>query len=176
MGSLIIKKQYINKVKDIFIKYKQIKQNTLLIFNKINDDKIFIKFINKERPPNDLRNAYKDLERAKNNIKKKAKKDYLIKYNFNAKTEEEQNLNYNHYVKLYDELNAFNYLKNNFEDLADDFKIEFSKNFSVYFTLIDRYAELNITKNYFILLSILFQIIGLVSLIILFRVLVIENK
>ena len=67
-------------------------------------------------------------------------------------------------------------LKNNFDSLSEYFKKEFNTSYSDYYISLDNFAILNDKKNYLILLSILFQIIGLVGLAFLFRVLIVENK
>jgi hypothetical protein len=70
----------------------------------------------------------------------------------------------------------YNRLKNKFNYLAQDFKEEFSRSYSEYYILLDEFAEQQNKKNYLILFSILFQIMGLVSLVFLFRILILENK
>ena len=101
--------------------------------------------------------------------------NYLSNYNFDANTEAEQLRNYELYKEIYADLLQFNRLRWNFESLSEDFKNEFDTSFSEYFIFLDNFAELNVAKNYLILLSILFQIIGLVALASLFRVLIVDN-
>ena len=88
----------------------------------------------------------------------------MSNYNFDAKTEREQLYNYELYKEIYADMLQFNRLRWNFESLSKDFKNEFDTSFSEYFIFLDNFAELNVLKNYLILLSILFQIIGLVTL------------
>ena len=171
-----IREVYIKKTKDIVRKFEDSKNDTKLIFYKIIEDPSFIKFINKERPPDLFDNPYYFLSEAKQNIERKYKNNFLSNYNFKAETTDEQSANYPIYLKLYDDLLKFNRLKNTFDDLSNGFKKEFRRNYSVYYLLLAEYAAINNLKNYLILLSILFQIIGLVTLVILFRVLIEENK
>ena len=140
---------------------------------------MFLKFLERERAINDYWNPTDPLEGLEKNFQElldKTKNNYLSNYNFNATTSKEQLANYSLYTKIYDDIHDFNFLKHSIEDLSESFREEYSKNFSVYYLLLDEFAELNNHKNYLILLSILFQIIALVALVILFRVLIIENK
>ena len=109
-------------------------------------------------------------------MRNKIQYDYLSNYNFNAKTTKEQSNNYRVYSRIYNDVLDLNSLKFALDDLSDAFREEFNKSFAIYYILLDEHAALNNFKNYLILLSILFQIIGLVSLVILFKVLIIENK
>ena len=170
-----IKEVYIKKTKDIVRKFEDSKDDTKLIFYKIIEDPSFIKFINKERA-SDALNPYRNLQRAEAKIEIKYKNNFLSNYNFKAKTANEQSANDPIYLELYENLLNFNTLKDNFESLSGEFRREFNSNYSIYYILLDEYVALNNLKNYLILLSILFQIIGLVTLVILFRVLVLENK
>ena len=174
-----IKKIYIQKTKNIITKFEKSVTDSQLIFSKVKNDKAFIKFTKKERPVDDWRNPLFPLLRLEKDFRKlknKIQYDYLSNYNFNAKTTKEQSNNHPIYSRIYNDVLDLNSLKFELDDLADSFKVEFNKSFAIYYILLDENAELNNFKNYLILLSILFQIIGLVSLIILFRILIIENK
>ncbi len=174
-----IKKIYVQKTKNIITKFEKSVTDSQLIFSKVKNDKAFIKFTKKERPVDDWRNPLFPLLRLEKDFRKlknKIQYDYLSNYNFNAKTTKEQSNNHPIYSRIYNDVLDLNSLKFELDDLADSFKVEFNKSFAIYYILLDENAELNNFKNYLILLSILFQIIGLVSLIILFRILIIENK
>ena len=174
-----IKKIYVQKTKNIITKFEKSVTDSQLIFSKVKNDKAFIKFTKKERPVDDWRNPLFPLLRLEKDFRKlknKIQYDYLSNYNFNAKTTKEQSNNHPIYSRIYNDVLDLNSLKFELDDLADAFKVEFNKSFAIYYILLDENAELNNFKNYLILLSILFQIIGLVSLIILFRILIIENK
>ena len=172
-----IKEIYINKTKDIVEQFRITKKDTKIIFNKIVDDPIFIKSVNKKRTSDSPFDPYVNIQRAKIVLDKEYKLvDFFANYNFNARTEEEQNTNFPIYENFYNILLEYNRLKNKFEYLSNDFKEEFSRSYSGYYILLDEFAEQQNKKNYLILFSILFQIMGLVSLVVLFRVLILENK
>lgn len=163
-----------------------------LIFYNIQEDEIFLKFLEKERPPDTQFHPAYELLRYANRMEKlvsKRKKsleiakkysdvgyDYLKNYNFAARDEYDQQKNYEIYLEIYNDMLLFNRLKNNFDSLSEYFKKEFNTSYSEYYISLDNFAILNDKKNYLILLSILFQIIGLVGLAFLFRVLIVENK
>ena len=164
-----IEEDKIVKIKKIYIKKTK------------NIVKMFLKFIEKEKPPNEqffnpvyLSNR---IEKKLNKLLKKKEYDLLSNYNFNAKTIKEQSDNFLIYYRFYDDYYSnLTFLKFEFEDLSQSFKQEFNNSFTIYYILLDDFAALKNLKNYLILLSILFQIFGLVSLIILFRILITEHK
>ena len=174
-----IKPTYIEKIKKISNNFKITVKESNLIFKKVQQDKMFLKFLEKERSIHDYWNPTDPLEQLEKDFQElldKTKYKYLSNYNFNAATSKEQLANYSLYTKIYDDIHDFNFLKHSIDDLSESFREEYNKNFSTYYLLLDEFAELNNLKNYLILLSILFQIIALVTLVILFRVLIIENK
>ena len=174
-----IKIIYVKKIKNVVTNLNKSVKDSHLIFQKVKQDKIFLKFLEKKRSVDDYFNPVFPINRLESDfteLLKKTKYDYLSNYNFNAKTTKEQGDNFPLYTRIYDDIHDLNFLKHSLEDLSDTFREEFNKNFAIYYLLLDDYAELNNFKNYLILLSILFQIIGLVSLMLLFRVLIIENK
>ena len=176
-----IKKIYIKKTKNIVNRFHKEVEDVKIIFNKVKKDKMFLKFIEKEKPPNEqffnpvyLSNR---IEKKLNKLLKKKEYDLLSNYNFNAKTIKEQSDNFLIYSRFYDDYYSnLTFLKFEFEDLSQSFKQEFNNSFTIYYILLDDFAALKNLKNYLILLSILFQIFGLVSLIILFRILITEHK
>tara|TARA_Y100000590_G_C15716477_1_gene1012085 strand:+ start:625 stop:1458 length:834 start_codon:yes stop_codon:yes gene_type:complete len=171
-----IKKTYINKTRNVVEQFRTTKKDTKTIFNKIIEDHIFTKSIEKKRTTDSPFKPYKDIQEIKIALDKEYKiENFLTNYNFNAQTADEQNLNYPIYQNLYDEMLDYNWLKNNFNYLSNDFKAEFTRSYSQYFILLDNFAEKQNNKNYLILLSILFQITGLVFLVLLFRILIEEN-
>jgi hypothetical protein len=171
-----IKKTYINKTRNVVEQFRTTKKDTKTIFNKIIDDHIFTKLIEKKRTADSPFKPYIDIQKIKIALDKEYKIDnFLTNYNFNAQTTDEQNLNYPIYQNLYDEMLDYNRLKDNFKYLSNDFKAEFTRSYSQYFILLDNFAEKQNNKNYLILLSILFQITGLVFLVLLFRLLIKEN-
>jgi len=171
-----IKETYINKTRNVVEQFRTTKKDTKTIFNKIIEDHVFTKSIEKKRTADSPFKPYIDIQKAKIALDKEYKiEHFLTNYNFNAQTADEQNLNYPIYQNLYDEILYYNRLKNNLYYLSQDFKEEFSRSYSQYFILLGEFAEKQNNKNYLILLSILFQITGLVFLIFLFRVLISEN-
>ena len=186
-----LKKSYKKKLISNVDRFNESITDLQLIFYNIQEDKIFLDFLEKKRPPDTQFHPAYELMRYANKLEKlvsKRKKslevakkyddvgyNYLSNYNFDAKTEAEQLRNYELYKEIYADLLQFNRLRWNFESLSEDFKNEFDTSFSEYFIFLDNFAELNVAKNYLILLSILFQIIGLVALASLFRVLIVDN-
>jgi hypothetical protein len=172
-----IKEVYIDKTKDIVERFRITKKDTKIIFNKIVEDPVFIKSVNKKRTSDSPFKPYREIQRAEITLDKEYKfDDFLTNYNFNAQTTEEQTANYPIYENFYNAMLEYNRLKNKFNYLAQDFKEEFSRSYSEYYILLDEFAEQQNKKNYLILFSILFQIMGLVSLVFLFRILILENK
>ena len=187
----ILRESYKKKLINNVDRFNEAITDLQLIFYNIQEDKIFLDFLEKKRPPDtQFHPAYELLRyanRLENLISKRKKNieiaknyddvgyNYLNNYNFDAKTEKEQLYNYELYKEIYADMLQFNRLRWNFESLSKDFKNEFDTSFSEYFIFLDNFAELNVLKNYLILLSILFQIIGLVTLASLFRVLIVDN-
>ena len=188
---IILKKTYKKKLINNVNRFNESITDLQLIFYNIQEDKIFLNFLEKKRPPDTQFHPAYELLRYANRLEKLISKrkesveiakkyddvgyNYLSNYNFDAKTEKEQLDNYELYKEIYTDMLQFNRLRYNFESLSKDFKNEFDTSFSEYFISLDNFAELNVRKNYLILLSILFQIIGLVTLASLFRVLIIDN-
>ena len=172
-----IKEIYIDKTKDIVEQFRNTKKDTTIIFNKVVKDPIFIELVGKKRTLDSPFKPYIQIQKAETTLNKEYKfDDYLTNYNFNAQTADEQTVNFPIYENLYHDLLEYNRLKNKFASLSNDFKEEFSRSYSKYYILLGEFAEQKNKKNYLILISILFQIIGLVALIILFRVLILENR
>ena len=174
-----LKEIYVERIKNLVYKFHDSINETKFIFEKISKDNSFLKFLKKERSVDHLNHPIYPINRIENHFKKtlKSKNDnFLSTYNFEAKTEKEQSDNYPIYSRFYEDLLKFNELQYGLDTLSNIFKEEFNSSFALYNILLDDYAMLKNLKNYLILLSILFQILGLVSLIILFRTLIIENK
>ena len=174
-----LRETYIEKIKNLVNKFHNSINDTKFVFEKMSKDSSFIKFLRKERAIDDVSNPSYPINRIEKTFQKviDSKNDYFLSnYNFNALTEKEQSDNFPIYTRLYKELTTFNDLKYGLDDLSVLFKDEFNTSFSLYSILLDDFAELKNLKNYLILISILFQILGLVSLIFLFRTLILENK
>ena len=174
-----MRETYIKKIKNLVRKFHNSINDTIFVFEKMSKDSSFVKFLRKERAIDDTSNPSYPINRIKKSFQKviDSKNDnFLSNYNFNAKTEKEQSDNYPIYTKLYKDLIKFNNLKYGLDDLSVLFKDEFNSSFALYSILLEDYAELKNLKNYLILISILFQILGLVSLIFLFRTLILENR
>ena len=174
-----LRETYIKKIKNLVNKFHNSINDTKFVFEKMSKDSSFIKFLRKERAIDDASNPSYPINRIEKTFQKviDSKNDYFLSnYNFNALTEKEQSDNFPIYTRLYNKLTTFNDLKYGLDDLSVLFKDEFNTSFSLYNILLDDYAGLKNLKNYLILISILFQILGLVSLIFLFRTLILENK
>ena len=181
-----IKKIYIEKTKNLAKNFKITLYETKRIFYKILEDPTLIKFLNQDRQfdskflPNEnitkLKKYFDGKSWAGYYFDEKIVDEFLSKYNFSAKTEEDQLSNFPIYKDFYNEIYDYNRQKNDFYYLSQDFRGEFNKSFSTHTIMLEDYNNLQNIKNYLILTSILFQIIGLVFLMILFRVLILENK
>lgn len=181
-----IKKIYIEKTKNLAKNFKITLYETKRIFYKILEDPTLIKFLNQDRQfdskflPNEnitkLKKYFDGKSWAGYYFNEKIVDEFLSKYNFSAKTEEDQLSNYPIYNDFYNEIYDYNRQKNAFYFLSQGFRDEFNKSFSTHTIMLEDYNNLQNIKNYLILTSILFQIIGLVFLMILFRVLILENK
>ena len=181
-----IKKIYIEKTKNLAKNFKITLYETKRIFYKILEDPTLIKFLNQDRQfdskflPNEnitkLKKYFDGKSWAGYYFDEKIVDEFLSKYNFSAKTEDDQLSNYPIYKDFYNEIYDYNRQKNAFYFLSQGFRGEFNKSFSTHTIMLEDYNNLQNIKNYLILTSILFQIIGLVFLMILFRVLILENK
>ena len=181
-----IKKIYIEKTKNLAKNFKITLYETKRIFYKILEDPTLIKFLNQDRQfdskflPNEnitkLKKYFDGKSWAGYYFDEKIVDEFLSKYNFSAKTEEDQLSNYPIYKDFYNEIYDYNRQKDPFYSLSQGFRGEFNKSFSTHTIMLEDYNNLQNIKNYLILTSILFQIIGLVFLMILFRVLILENK
>ena len=181
-----IKTIYINKTKKLAKNFKITLKETKKIFYKIIEDSTFVKFLNKERPidskflPNEgitkLKKYFDGKPWSGYYFDEKYVNEFLSKYNFSAQTEEAQLSNYPIYDSFYNEIYDYNRQKNVFYRLSGGFRDEFNKSFSTHTIMLEDFNKLYNIKNYLILSSILFQILGLVFLMFLFRVLIIENK
>ena len=181
-----IKKIYIEKTKNLAKNFKITLYETKRIIYKILEDPTLIKFLNQDRQfdskflPNEkitkLKKYFDGKSWAGYYFNEKIVDEFLSKYNFSAKTEEEQLSNFPIYKDFYNEIYDYNRQKNDFYYLSQGFRGEFNKSFSTHTIMLEDYNNLQNIKNYLILTSILFQIIGLVFLMILFRVLILDNK
>ena len=181
-----IKKIYIEKTKNLAKNFKITLYETKRIFYKILEDPTLIKFLNQDRQfdskflPNEnitkLKKYFDGKSWAGYYFNEKIVDEFLSKYNFSAKTEEDQLSNFPIYKDFYNEIYDYNRQKNAFYNVSQGFRDEFNKSFSTHTIMLENYNNLQNIKNYLILTSILFQIIGLVFLMILFRVLILENK
>lgn len=181
-----IKKIYIEKTKNLAKNFKITLYETKRIFYKILEDPTLIKFLNQDRQfdskflPNEnitkLKKYFDGKSWAGYYFDEKIVDEFLSKYNFSAKTEEDQLSNFPIYKDFYNEIYDYNRQKDAFYFLSQGFRGEFNKSFSTHTIMLEDYNNLQNIKNYLILTSILFQIIGLVFLMILFRVLILENK
>ena len=181
-----IKKIYIEKTKNLAKNFKITLYETKRIFYKILEDPTLIKFLNQDRQfdskflPNEkitkLKKYFDGKSWAGYYFDEKIVDEFLSKYNFSAKTEDDQLSNYPIYKDFYNEIYDYNRQKDAFYFLSQGFRGEFNKSFSTHTIMLEDYNNLQNIKNYLILTSILFQIIGLVFLMILFRVLILENK
>ena len=181
-----IKKINIDKTKNLAKNFKITLYETKRIFYKILEDPTLIKFLNQDRQfdskflPNEkitkLKKYFDGKSWAGYYFDEKIVDEFLSKYNFSAKTEDDQLSNYPIYKDFYNEIYDYNRQKDAFYFLSQGFRGEFNKSFSTHKIMLEDYNNLQNIKNYLILTSILFQIIGLVFLMILFRVLILENK
>ena len=181
-----IKKIYIEKTKNLAKNFKITLYETKRIFYKILEDPTLIKFLNQDRQfdskflPNEnitkLKKYFDGKSWAGYYFDEKIVDEFLSKYNFSAKTEDDQLSNYPIYKDFYNEIYDYNRQKDAFYFLSQGFRGEFNKSFSTHTIMLEDYNNLQNIKNYLILTSILFQIIGLVFLMILFRVLILDNK
>ena len=181
-----IKKIYIEKTKNLAKNFKITLYETKRIFYKILEDPTLIKFLNQDRQfdskflPNEkitkLKKYFDGKSWAGYYFNEKIVDEFLSKYNFSAKTEDDQLSNYPIYKDFYNEIYDYNRQKDAFYFLSQGFRGEFNKSFSTHTIMLEDYNNLQNIKNYLILTSILFQIIGLVFLMILFRVLILDNK
>ena len=175
-----LKTKYKKKINNINKKYHNSINDSKILLDGVTKDSAFLKLVNKDIRTDGYQILSYPMKRLdsklKNLIKESKNNNFLLSYNFNAKTAKEQSDNYPIYKKFYKNLVAFNGLKFELDTFSQTFKLEFNKSFAIYYILLDDYAELKNLKNYLILLSILFQILGLVSLIILFRTLILDNK
>ena len=181
-----IKYIYIDKVKELSTNFLISVNETKSIFKKIAEDSTLKDFLDKKELQDPNFKLTKDINELQKYFdgkswqgywfNKNIFKNFLETYNFSAKTKKDQLINFPIYKNLYNEVYDYNARNLIFNSLSRGFKSEFYKSFSTLTIILEDYNDLLNLKNYFILVSILFQIVGLVFLIILFRVLISENK
>jgi|TARA_B100001971_G_scaffold112796_1_gene103805 hypothetical protein len=169
-----IKEIYLKKINKLNSKFILSKNETKIILDKISDNNNFQNYINKNISVN------KNFTEIKNELDKKIDYNFLEQYDFNQKNTEKQVENYKIYLKQFDEfythLLQYYQLRKRLGGISDNFKEEFNRSFTNYYILADDFTLQKNKKNFLILLSILFQILGLVFLVILFKTLIVENK
>ena len=168
---------YIPRLKKVMQNFYLIKDETNSIYNKIANDLTFKEFVLNNSNSSNLENFYSNIKKIETILSKKTPyKDYIENYNFEAKTTAEQNKNYKVYSDLYTDMYEFDRIKSSFRYLSLEFKRQFRLLFEDYYNVLSEFNEMQNKKNYIILMSILFQILGLVFLIYLFKTLIVEKS
>jgi len=168
---------YVPRLKKVMQNFYLIKDETNSIYNKIANDLAFKEFVLSNSNSSNLENFYSNIKKIETILSKKTSyKEYIENYNFEAKTTTEQNKNYKVYSDLYGDMYEFDRIKSSFKYLSLEFKRQFRLLFDDYYNVLTKFNEMQNIKNYIILMSILFQIIGLVFLIYLFKILIEEKS
>jgi hypothetical protein len=108
---------------------------------------------------------------------KKIPENILKDYNFEkVDSDETEEKNYDIYSNIYDKVGQLGYLKNRLNHLSNRIiQPYYVKLFSSYLNLLDRYSSSLGKKNYYILFSILSQILGITFFLLLFRSILINR-
>ena len=97
-------------------------------------------------------------------------------YNFNeVPTTEKEDINYEIYSKFYNSVETFSDLNMDIMLLNDQLRSKYVTKYKDYIFYLEFFSERKNKKNYFILFSILSQILGLTFLLFLFRNIIKEN-
>ena len=97
-------------------------------------------------------------------------------YNFNeVPTKEKEDKNYEIYSKFYNLVETFSTLNQDIMILNDQLRSKYVTKYKDYIFYLEYFTQKKNKKNYFILFSILSQILGLTFLLFLFRIIIKEN-
>ena len=124
----------------------------------------------------DLLNEKSEFKRIKESKKIKISEDIFDGYNFDEEpTEAKDDKNYEIYKKFYDKLSEFSSLNTDLQDLNAILRPIYVKKYTDYVLYLEFFSERKNIKNFFILFSIVCQIMGLTFLLLLFRNLLKDN-
>ena len=84
--------------------------------------------------------------------------------------------NYEIYSQLYDKISDFNAYEATFDFYLNTAENNYVTNFSDFFNFVDKYAEQQNKINYYILLSIISQILGILFILLLFKSILNQKK
>ena len=79
------------------------------------------------------------------------------------------------YSSIQDKLKSLSGAGDEIEYLQERLEFEYKKNYAQYIEFLNQYGEQKNINNFIIIISILFQIIGVTFLLLLFKVLIKEN-
>ena len=157
--------------------YSEKLKNLIFNFNNKTEEiyKIFYENFSSGVAHEEIKNegGYNSLSKLKN---LKISNNLLENFNFVLNPErdklEQDNENFEIYSKIWSSISALARRSSSANELYETSKEYYFKNFYDFFNLIDEYSEKSNTINYFILLSIISQILGILFILILFKELI----
>lgn len=102
--------------------------------------------------------------------------DYIFRLNKNVDKKKVDDQNYEIYSLIYDKINELSWidtLANYYIDIAEE---SYVNEFADFLNLVDKYSKQQNNINYFILLSIISQILGIFFILLLFKLIISKNK
>jgi hypothetical protein len=157
---------YFNKLQNLYKKNNFYEYDNLYLLQDLFENDEFFKSTDAFKK---LRPLYEDL---KNEVNKK-KTNLFTKFNKNTKSQEERSENFEIYKDVYRYYSSFGSdVENFYEEIRKDLHKDLLRQFIKQYSFIDKYNDNKNLKNYYLILSILFQILGLTFLLLLFKELI----
>lgn len=162
------KDYYFNKLQSLYIRNHLYHYDNLYLLQDLFEKDEFFKSTDAYKK---LKPFYEDI---KENIMQEEKTNLLLNYNKNSSSENENKKNYEIYKKTYKHYLDFSEEVEDFYKQSNDYlHKDFLRQFLKQYSLIEKHSDTKNLKNYYLILSILFQILGLTFLLLLFKELII---
>ena len=167
-----VKDYYFNKLQSLYVRNHLYHYDNLYLLQDLFEKDEFFKSTDAYKK---LKPFYEDI---KENITQEQKTNLLLNYNKNSSSANGNNKNYEIYKKAYKHYSDFNEEVDDFYEMAsENLHKDFLRQFLKQYSLIEKHSDTKNLKNYYLILSILFQILGLTFLLLLFKELImIFNK
>jgi len=167
-----VKDYYFNKLQSLYVRNHLYHYDNLYLLQDLFEKDEFFKSTDAYKK---LKPFYEDI---KENITQEQKANLLLNYNKNSSSADGNNKNYEIYKKAYKHYSDFKEEVDDFYEMAsENLHKDFLRQFLKQYSLIEKHSDTKNLKNYYLILSILFQILGLTFLLLLFKELImIFNK
>ena len=102
--------------------------------------------------------------------------DYIFRLNKNVDKKKVDDQNYAIYSKIYSKINEISYIDNLANYFIGNAEESYVNEFADFLNLVDKYSKQQNNINYFILLSIISQILGILFILLLFKTIISGKK